>query len=480
MRTFANGRLLPLLVAVVLMTAFVLPAAAQAPASELRSYADVAALAMPAVVNISTDKVVDSNYQHPFMDDPMFRRFFNMPDDDTHNRNNPGEGAPEQLEHSLGSGIVISTDGYILTNNHVVENATKVHVTFAGEREYEATVIGTDPPTDVALIKIDATDLPFLSISDSDKLRVGDQVMAIGNPFGVGQTVTLGIVSALGRNIGLMDYSDLIQTDASINPGNSGGALVNMKGQLVGMNAAILSRSGGSQGIGFAIPTNMALRVVESLRTVGRVQRAYLGVYPQAVDQSMADYYGMERPRGVLVTQVNAGTPAEKAGLHNGDIILSVDGKDIRNPSMLRNVISLSDVGEKVKLAIVRDGKEKDLFVRLEELPAAEGAPNAPRGTPVLDESLEGVKVRELTPRQRATMTVPDDIEGLLVTEVLPSSRAAREGLAEGDVIQEVGREAVTSLADFKSALGKSTDRPVFLRVYKASQQRSVFIAVPR
>ncbi|RLA04035.1 MAG: hypothetical protein DRQ54_10030 [Gammaproteobacteria bacterium] len=473
MRKVIHGRWPAIGLVVLLLVVTAVAAQAQSASGELRSYADVAAKTMPAVVNISTDKLVENNFQHPFMDDPMFRRFFKMPDDDTHN-----DG--ERMEHSLGSGIVISADGYILTNNHVVENASKVHVTFAGEREYEAEVIGTDPPTDVALIKIDATDLPFLEISDSDKLRVGDQVMAIGNPFGVGQTVTLGIASALGRNIGLMDYSDLIQTDASINPGNSGGALVNMQGELVGMNAAILSRSGGSQGIGFAIPTNMAMRVVEALRTVGHVQRAYLGVYPQVVDQSMADYYGMDSPRGVLVTQVNDDTPADRAGLRNGDIILSVDEKAIKNPSMLRNVISLSEVGEKVKLAIVRDGKEKDVYVQLEELPDTAGSRPSQPSTPDQDNSLDGVTVRELTPALRSTGNLPDEVEGLLVIGVTASSNAAREGLVEGDVIQEVGRDAVTSLGAFKDALGKKTDRPVFLRVYKPGQQRSVFIAVPR
>ncbi len=478
MQNHVRGRIISTGLAALLLIAFAVPSLAQESTGELRSYADVAARTMPAVVNISTDKVVDNNFEHPFMEDPMFRRFFNMPDDDTHN--NGGGENQERMEHSLGSGIVISADGYILTNNHVVENASKVHVTFAGEREYEAEIIGTDPPTDVALIKIDAENLPFLEISDSDLLRVGDQVMAIGNPFGVGQTVTLGIASALGRNIGLMDYSDLIQTDASINPGNSGGALVNMKGELVGMNAAILSRSGGSQGIGFAIPTNMAMRVVESLRTVGHVQRAYLGVFPQAVDQSMADYYGMDRPRGVLITQVNDDTPADKAGLRNGDIILSVDEKAIKNPSMLRNVISLSEVGEKVRLAIVRDGAEKDVYVQLEELPSAVGGPNTTPAEPDQDDTLDGVTVRELTTTMRTSANLPDDIEGLLVVGVNNTSNAAREGLAEGDVIQEVGREGVSNIGAFKNALGKNTDRPVFLRVYKPSQQRSVFIAVPR
>jgi serine protease Do len=334
----------------------------------------------------------------------------------------------------------------------------------------------------VALIKIDAEGLPIVRIGESDKLRVGDQVMAIGNPFGVGQTVTLGIVSALSRNIGLMDYSDLIQTDASINPGNSGGALVDMQGNLVGMNAAILSRSGGSQGIGFAIPTSMAMRIVESLKETGSVQRAYLGVLPQPVDQSMADYYGMDRPRGVLITQVNEDTPAERAGLMDGDIILSVDGREIRNPSMLRNVISLSEVGKEVDLTIVRDGEEKNVSVKLEKFPdPAQLAQTGPTVDHDEDETLEGVTVRELSNRMRAMMdSLPENIEGLLVTGVEQTSNAAREGLAEGDIIQEVGREPVTTLKEFQKALAQNTDRPIFMRVYKPRRQQSVFIAVPR
>ena len=477
MRKCVNGNgILTMMTALLLITAAASTAHAQAPVdNQLRSYADVAEKTMPAVVNISTDKMVDRSAQQPFMNDPMFRRFFNMPDDDVHNN-------PERLEHSLGSGIVISPDGYILTNNHVVENASKIRVTFLGDKEYEAEIIGTDPPTDVALIKIDAKNLPIVHIGDSDILRVGDQVMAIGNPFGVGQTVTLGIVSALGRNIGLMDYSDLIQTDASINPGNSGGALVNMQGQLVGMNAAILSRSGGSQGIGFAIPTSMAMRIVDSLRETGTVQRAYLGVLPQPVDQSMADYYGMDRPRGVLITQVNEDTPAEKAGLKDGDIILSVDGREIRNPSMLRNVISLSEVGQEVELAIVREGKEKNVAVKLEKFPDPEQLAEAVApADPDEDETLDGVIVREMTTSMRAMMeTLPDDMDGLVVTGVEQTSNAAREGLAEGDIILEVGKEPVATLKEFQSALGKNTERPVFLRVYKPRQGQSIYIAVPR
>ena len=472
MRNHAHKRGLMLGLAALLLVATAVPSVAQAQSGQLRSYADVAEKTMPAVVNISTDKTVEKNVHNPFMDDPMFRRFFNMPDDNVHNQQ-------ERVQHSLGSGIVISADGYILTNNHVVEDANKVHVTFAGDREYEAEVIGTDPPTDVALIKIDAENLPFLDISDSNMLRVGDQVMAIGNPFGVGQTVTMGIVSALGRNIGLMDYSDLIQTDASINPGNSGGALVNMRGELVGMNSAILSRDGGSQGIGFAIPSNMAFHIIEALKNDGEVKRAYLGVFPQPVDQSVADYYGLENPHGALVATVNEDTPASRAGIKDGDIILEVDGREIKNPSMLRNVISLSNVDHEAKILILRDGKKKNLKVKLAPLP---GQDNTPEPTPEIseDETLDGVTVRELTERMRAMQEIPEEIQGVLVTGVNSASNASRVGLAEGDIIIKVDNQDVESLKEFRKALGRNTDKPAFLRVYKAAQRRSIYIAVPR
>jgi serine protease Do len=450
------------------------PAAAAAPAGELRSYADVAARAMPAVCNIQTDKTVEG-FQHPFMDDPMFRRFFNMPDDQS------GEQPQEQVEKSAGSGIVISSDGYILTNNHVVENATKIHVAFEGDREYEAKVIGTDPPTDVALLKIEASGLPAIEVGDSSDLRIGDQVMAIGNPFAVGQTITMGIVSALGRNIGLTDYADFIQTDASINPGNSGGALVNMRGELVGMNSAILSRSGGNMGIGFAIPSNMALKVVKSLKSDGAVKRAYLGVLPQQVDQSLADYYGMNKPHGVLVAQVNDDTPAAKAGLKEGDVILSVDGKEVNSPNALRNLVSLSDVGHAARVTLLREGKERDVTVTLGHLPDQETASNNPtRQEKDVESTLVGVSVRPLTDRMRAAAGLSPDLQGLLVAGVKATSNAAAEGLAEGDIILEVNRQPVTTVEEFKAALARTPDRPVFMRVYKPQAKQSVFLAVPR
>jgi len=339
------------------LPALAVTSAHAAPGGELRSYADVAEAAKSGVVNISTDKVVEMPDWHPMLEDPFFRRFFGDPGE-------RGERGTERVERSLGSGVIVSEDGYILTSNHVIERASKIRVLLNGSKEYEAEIVGQDELTDVALIKVEADEpLPVVRLGDSHVLRIGDQVMAIGNPFGVGQTVTLGIVSALGRTIGLMQYEDFIQTDAAINPGNSGGALVNMNGELVGINTAILSRSGGSQGVGFAIPSSMAERIMGMLIADGRVKRAWLGVVTGEVDQTMADALGMDRPRGVLMSEVTPDTPAEKAGVEEGDVILAVDDKAVNSISRLRNTISLAGVGTEVELQVLRDGRERCIEV---------------------------------------------------------------------------------------------------------------------
>jgi len=439
------------------------------------SFADVAEMVMPAVVNISTDKIVETGWQHPFFNDPWFRRFFNIPE------GREDGGGRERIAHALGSGIIVSADGYILTNNHVIERASKIQVIMQDNVEYEAELIGADPQTEVALIKVDAeTDLPFVTFGDSERLRIADEVMAIGNPFGLGHTVTKGIVSALGRSIGLIDYEDLIQTDATINPGNSGGALVNRRGEVVGMNTAILSRSGGSQGIGFAIPSNMANRIMVALREEGEVKRAWLGVNIQPVDHAMAEYYGLDRPRGVLISNVNEDTPAEKAGLREGDIILSVDGEATDSMSVLRNKISLSPVGHEAELVILRDGKEKKVTVELglfdpEQVAAGIGRPDGEES-----EGIDGVTVRNLTESRRQRLGIPDDVDGVIVADVDPTSNAAREGLAAGDIILEIGREQVADLEDYRRLAKEDDDRPVLLRVLQSQTGRPTFMAVPR
>lgn len=437
--------------------------------------ADVAAMTMPAVVNISTDKVTNMRQSHPFMDDPMFRRFFDTPDG----------GDSERVERSLGSGVVISADGYVLTNNHVVESADKIRVSFNDNEEFVAEVVGTDPMSDVALIKIDAKDLPFLQFGDSDALRVGETVMAIGNPFGVGQTVTQGIVSAKGRSIGLIDngggYEDFIQTDATINPGNSGGALVNMHGQLVGMNTAILSRTGGSNGIGFAVPSNMAQQIMTALRDEGTVHRSWLGVQVQPVTQAMADYYKLDKPQGVVVSRVTEDTPAQKAGVKEGDVILSVDGNPVQTVAQLRNRISMLPVGHDARLKIQRDGGLKDVTVKLAALPSEDQLASAtPRHGETPEKGLEGVTLRVLDERLRVRAQIPDDVDGLLVVDVEQRSNAASAGLARGDVIVAVNNQEVASLADYSDAVSTGKDRPVLLRIYRPQQKGLIYLAVPR
>ncbi len=431
-------------------------------------YADVAEMVMPAVVNISTDKVVKMPDFHPFFDDPMFRRFFGEP---------RGQER-ERIERALGSGVIVSADGYILTSNHVVAQASKVRVLLGENSEYEAEIIGQDPRSDVALIKIDAKDLPYLKLGDSSELRIGDEVLAVGNPFGVGQTVTHGIVSALGRSIGLIDYEDFIQTDAAINPGNSGGALVNLHGELVGINTAILSRSGGSQGVGFAIPSNMARKIMEMLIEDGKVRRAWLGIMVQKVDKAMAEALGMDTAQGVLVSSVEEGEPAEKAGIEEGDIILAVDGKPVNSVSRLRNVISLAGVGTKVELTILRDGKKLTKKVELGELPEDTSGDKEENGEGKSSENLEGVKVRDLTDALRERLDLPEDVDGVVVVDVDRTSNAYNRGLRDGDVIVEVAREPVRSVKDYKRLLKKNPDRPVLLKIRR--QDRALLMAIPR
>jgi Do/DeqQ family serine protease len=449
--------------------ALAVDSAVAAPVLEPPSFADVAAAAMPGVVNISTDKVVEMPSWHPMLEDPFFRRFFGEP-----------EGRDrERVERSLGSGVIVSEDGYILTSNHVIERASKIRVLLNGNKEYEAEIIGQDEQTDVALIKVDVDEpLPVVRIGDSRGLRIGDRVMAIGNPFGVGQTVTLGIVSALGRSIGLMQYEDFIQTDAAINPGNSGGALVNMDGELVGINTAILSRSGGSQGVGFAIPSHMAETIMGMLIADGRVKRAWLGVSVGEVDQTMADALGMDHPRGVLVAEVNPDTPAEKAGLAESDVILSVDGKEVNSISELRNTISLAGVGTEVGLKVLHESREREVEVKLAEMPQDLTASRRTEGEEDSDEGLEGVVVRELSDRLRQQLDLGEDMEGVVVTDVDRTSNAWNRGLREGDVIVEIARERVRDLDDYRRLIDKDKDRPVLLKIKRGDQ--TPLIAVPR
>jgi serine protease Do len=433
--------------------------AAQAPSHS--GFAPVVKRVLPAVVSVSSSRVAkaEENPLGQFQDDPMFRQFFGR----GNGRSNPQGEMPEHREKGLGSGVIMTPDGYLLTNNHVVENATDVSVTLSDKREFKAKVVGTDPKTDIALLKIDASNLPVITVGDSSKVQVGDYALAIGNPFGVGQTVTMGIVSATGRSqLGIEDYEDFIQTDAAINPGNSGGALVNDRGELIGINTAIISHgSGGNQGIGFAIPANMARNVMQQIATTGKVRRAYLGVIPQDITPALARAMGEKDLRGALVGDVSPNGPAQKAGLEKGDIVLEANGKPVAGANDLRMTISMMAPETTVKLKVLRGGAEREVPVKLGELPSTEAAVQ-PRG----DSSksvLLGVSVQELDAQTVHELQLAAGTQGVVVTKVNPSSAAAEAGLKRGDVIQEVNRKPVRSAADFERAMGASKEDTLLL-----------------
>ncbi|WP_225561813.1 DegQ family serine endoprotease [Rhodanobacter sp. DHB23] len=407
----------------------------------------------PAVVNISTRTRVQ--VRNPYFDDPVFRQFFGLP------------ATPrERVEQSLGSGVVVdAAKGYILTNNHVVGGADDITVTLQGGRTYKASLVGTDPDTDVAVIRINAPDLQALPLADSSGLRVGDFVVAVGEPFGLSETVTSGIVSALGRSgLSKSGYQNFIQTDASINPGNSGGALVNLRGELVGINTMIFSPSGGNVGIGFAIPSNLAAEVMQQLIAHGKVQRGTLGVQSQDITPRIAQLLGLTQDKGVVVTGVDAGSPAEQAGLQPGDVLTSLDGKPLRNVNDLRNAEGLLPVGSTVKLGMLRDGKARDVsaVLRPERLASVDGAR--------LDPRLAGVTFTELDQNQRG-----QGMYGVAVGAVQPGSRAAAAGLHAGDVVIGVGNVRITDLRMLRELAGM---RPRQLALVVADDDGTHYVLV--
>jgi serine protease Do len=421
---------------------------------------DVIERVVPAVVNISSKRVVQSQASHPYMSDPFFRRFF----EDYFRR---FDMPTEQVQENLGSGVIVSSEGYIITNNHLVGQADEVLVRLPDKREFDAEIVGTDERTDVAVLKIDADNLPTVPIGDSDLLRLGESVIAIGYPFRVGQTVTKGIVSALNRgSLGLTQYENFIQTDAAINPGNSGGALINTRGELIGINTAILSRTGGSQGIGFAIPISMANNVMEKILRDGRVIRGWLGVLPQDIDPQMAELFDADVAEGVVITEVVEDSPAEKAGIKRDDIVVAFDGKPVRDGMAFRNMVAAIDPGEKIDIEIIRDGKKKRMTIEIGEQESGEVAAGSEEPEEV-SPLFTGVSLEVVEDFHRRRFELPRDMEGLIVTEVEPTSNAAEGGLEAGDVIIEINRRNVTSIEDFQGILERSRKDKMLLLVYR-------------
>ena len=412
----------------------------------------VAESARPFVVNVtSTARVERPVMRNPFGPGSPLEEFFGRDFFDRFRQQPPGGNGGGQLRRGQGTGFVVSADGYILTNNHVVEGADEVTVRMSDERDYRAEVIGTDPKTDLAVLKIEPEDdLQAAPLGDSDALRVGEWVVAAGNPFGLSSSVTAGIVSAKGRaNMGITDYEDFIQTDAAINPGNSGGPLLNLRGEVVGINTAILSRSGGYMGVGFAIPVNMARSIMTSLIEDGRVVRGWLGVAIQRLDPDLAESFGYGGEAGVLIAEVNENTPASRAGLESGDIVVAFDGDPVESMERFRADVAATRPGSEVELEVFRDGSFERIDVEIGEL---EGDVVVAEGEDQAGPEL-GITARAVTPQIARELGLDPELRGVVVTGVEPLSPAARAGLRRGDVIQDVQGAPVRDLEEFRSAL---------------------------
>lgn len=444
-------------------------------AGSYNSFAPVVKKVTPAVVKIVTTATIKNvtMQQWPGSDDPFWRQFFG----NQFGRMLPPHQLGPQRQYGLGSGVIVTRDGYILTNNHVVDNAETVKVTLPDGREFTAKVVGRDPKSDIAVVRIDAKNLPIVPMADSDKAQVGDVVLAIGNPFGVGQTVTTGIISATGRgNMGIEDYEDFIQTDAAINPGNSGGALVDVEGRLIGINTAILSRSGGNQGIGFAIPSDLARNVMESLVKYGHVTRGYLGVMIQDVTPALAKEFKIKDANGALVGDVVPKGPADKAGFKNGDVVLQFNNKNVADSRHLKLMVAETKPHSTVPVKILRDGAAKTLEVTVNELPGTEQLAKAETPNGGDTGTLNGVGVESLNGQIRQEFHVPDKIHGAIVTEVRPDSAAAEAGLKPGDVIEEINRHPVKSADDAVRLTEHAKDKHTLVRVWENGGSRYIVV----
>jgi len=460
-----------LVCSLAILFSFHAPAVAAQAAAEFPSLTGLVRELKPTVVNISTTKLVRSPMDDffrgrdvpDFFGDDFFRRFFG----DQHPR--------EFRQKSLGSGFIIDKEGYIITNNHVVEKAEQIKVKLSDKKEYDAQVIGTDPKTDLALIKIKAAgSLPVVRLGDSDKLEVGEWVVAIGNPFGLEQTVTTGIISAKGRVIGAGPYDDFLQTDASINPGNSGGPLFNLKGEVVGINTAIVA---GGQGIGFAIPVNMAKGLLPQLKK-GKVVYGYIGVYIQDITPELAASFGLKEAKGVLVSDVTPDSPAKKAGMNKGDVILEYDGKQVEEKGQLTKMVGRTPIGKKVKLVVLRDKEQKTLWVTIGELSEKQATAAAPKPE---ETDRWGIKVQDISPDMAAHLGLPSNA-GVVIAEVEPGSPADEENLQPGDVIIEVEHNQIKGLADFRKYIESYKKQKTLLLTVrmKANEYHNFFVVLKK
>lgn len=456
------------------------PTATPPPAMPLRSgeernFVQIAKVVTPAVVNISATRSGRGEGPHamPF-DDPFFRRFFG---EEFFRR---FETPRERKERSLGSGVIVDASGLIITNNHVINKADEIKVLLSDKREFKAKLVGTDPKTDLAVLRIEADGLHTIPWGDSDTLEVGEFVLAVGNPFGLNKTVTMGIVSAVGRaSMGIAEYEDFIQTDAAINPGNSGGALVNARGELIGINTAIFSQSGGNMGIGFAVPSSMARSVLEQLTRTGKVIRGWLGVSIQELSPDLAQQFGVAEPSGVLVSEVLEDSPAKRAGIERGDVILEYDGRLIENPTQLRNAVARTAVGKKTTVKLIRDRRMRTLDVTVAEQPktVAQSDGEEPEESARPANLLSDIEVRDLNTDLAHRLGLKTSDRGVVIVRVRSGSLAEEAGLKEGDLILEVNRKPVTNLKAYEQAASKlDKDQSVLLLIKR--QGRTSFVTL--
>ena len=425
--------------------------------------AGVAERVKPAVVNISTSKTIKTE-RHPFFDDPFFRRFF-------------GDPQPQKRKvTNLGSGVIAASDGYLITNNHVIEGAEDILVKLADGREYKGRPVGKDPRTDIAIIKIEEKNLPTIPWADSDRLRVGEIVFAIGNPYGLNQTITMGIVSALGRTgIGITDYEDFIQTDAAINPGNSGGALVNIRGEIVGINTAIFSVTGGYQGIGFAIPSNMVKRVMDNIVKEGKVVRGWLGVQIQVLTPELAKQFNLKDEKGILLADIVEGGPAEKGGLKRGDVITEYGGKKIENPFQLRNMVANTRPGETADIKVLRNGSALSIKVVVGELPDGATALEMPDK---FDNALKGVQVQDLTDEALQKLGITRKLKGVIIANIAADSPAFGI-LGNRDIILEINKKPLSNIKEYNEIVSKiEKNQDILLLIVRGGSTLYITISV--